>query len=665
MHQFWRATKLALRYRWTIVGICISSVAIALLWGANLSTVYPIVDVVLKDRSLRNWVDEQHQLATESLEQNEAELARIQAAASPATSGSSGRIGCRCPAWNPGSPPIDAAQRRAEFLEPWIVRFTPASPFKTLVAVVGLLLLGTLVKSLFVVADYVLVQRVSQLVAFDLRKQLHRKTLRLSLAQFGDSQNPQLLSHFTHDMECLALGVKTIFGRALREPLKIAACLIGAAWISWQLLMFSLVVTPLAIVVIHRMARFVKRASRRSMEEMSRMFERLSETLSHIRLVKAFTREKYERRRFHGSAKDYLRRTMQVAFFDAVNRPCNELMGMAVIGLSLITGGYMVLNQETHFLGIKMCSRPMNFGALMTFFALLAGVSDPFRKLADVYGELQKGAAAAERIFKLIDTEPTVPIPKQPRRITGPLQTVRFEHVHFGYLPEAPVLRDINLEIERGEIVALIGPNGCGKSTLTQLIGRFYDPEQGRVLWNEIDLRELRKSQLRRRISFVSQHAMLFNDTVLENVRYGLEGATDDDVLQATQRAGAHHFITHKLAAGYETRVGPNGYALSGGQRQRLSLARAILRDPELLILDEATSQIDVESERGIRQALLEFCQDRTAILITHRPETLELASRIVLMDGGRILAQGSHLELLATSPIYRRFHQNQDRVPA
>ncbi|MEM8679615.1 MAG: ABC transporter ATP-binding protein [Planctomycetota bacterium] len=664
MHQFWRATKLALRYRWTIAGICLSSIAIALLWGANLSTVYPIVDVVLKDRSLRNWVDEQYNQATESRQQNEAELARLQGEADPddrsdrARRKRVGRLESRIEA-------DKAAQSRAKFLQPWIYRFTPNSPFKTLVAVVALLLLGTLLKSLFIVADYVLVQRVSQLVAFDLRKQLHRQTLRLSLDQFGDSQNPQLLSHFTHDMECLALGVKTIFGRALREPLKIAACLIGAAWISWQLLTFSLVVTPVAIVVIHRMAKFVKRASRRSMEEMSLMFERLSETLSHIRLVKAFTREKYERRRFHNSAKDYLHQTMRVAFFDAVSRPWNELMGMAVIGLSLITGGYMVLNQETHFLGIKMCERPMNFGALMTFFALLAGVSDPFRKLADVYTEIQKGAAASERIFKLIDAQPTVPCSQTPQPIEQPLQSIRFDRVQFSYLPGVQVLHDIDLEIKRGEIVAIIGPNGCGKSTLTQLISRFYDPTQGQVLWNGTDLRELRKSHLRRRIGLVSQHAMLFNDTVIENLRYGMEAARDEEVWEAARRADAHGFITEKLAAGYETRVGPNGFALSGGQRQRLSLARAILRDPELLVLDEATSQIDVESERSLRQALLEFCQDRTAVVITHRPETLELATRIVVMDGGRILDQGTHLELLAKSTAYRRFHQEHDRISA
>jgi ATP-binding cassette subfamily B protein/subfamily B ATP-binding cassette protein MsbA len=381
--------------------------------------------------------------------------------------------------------------------------------------------------------------------------------------------------------------------------------------------------------------------------------------------VKAYTMERYERRRVRQTSKRLYGKWMKIAVYTALVKPATEIMGISVICLAMIAGGYLVLSGETHVLGIKMCDRPLTISALAAFYALVVGVSDPARKLSDVMAHLQQAAAAADRIFPMLDVRPEIVDPPHPRSLLAPHRELAFENVSFHYLPDEPVLHGIDLCIPFGEKLAIVGSNGCGKSTLVNLIARFYDPVEGAVRMDGVDLRECRVRELRRKIGIVTQQTVLFDDTVLNNIRYGSLHATDEQVIEAAKKAHAHRFIVEKLDEGYETIVGERGGRLSGGQRQRIALARAILRDPEILILDEATSQIDLESEQLIHQALRDFTRGRTAILITHRLSTLTLADRILVMDAGRIADLGTHQELLSRCDAYRRLHQIQFRESA
>jgi ATP-binding cassette subfamily B protein/subfamily B ATP-binding cassette protein MsbA len=340
-------------------------------------------------------------------------------------------------------------------------------------------------------------------------------------------------------------------------------------------------------------------------------------------------------------------------------------MSIGVVCLALLAGSYLALNETDFIFGVRMSNRPLTFGSLMAFFALLAGVSDPFRKLAEVYNSIQRAAVAADRVYALADRQPHIASAPNPRSLPLPLARLSFDKISFHYLANCPVLNDIEFEIEAGETLAIVGPNGCGKSSLISLIPRFYDPTAGAVRWNGVDLRELPLKALRQRIGLVSQQAMLFDETVFDNIRYGSPQASNDQVVAAARKAHAHKFIEEVLPQGYQTVVGPSGKRLSGGQRQRIVLARAILRDPEILLLDEATSQIDVESEQLIHKTLSQFVRGRTTVMITHRLASLCLANRILVLDTGRIVDLGTHQELINRCHVYERLHEIQFRASA
>lgn len=667
MTNFSRALHIALRYKMTLVGLLLSSIMVAVLWGANLGTIYPIVGVVLKQRSLHEWVDESITQSTERADAAETKIADFERQLAELKNGSGDERKLKR-ALRRQRTELSIEQKalaNSQKIKPWIVKYLPRDPFPTLGIVVGLLMVGTLLKVVFLVTSVVLVERLAQLTAFDLRKALYRRTLGMNLSQFGQDRTSELLSHFTHDMEGITAGVRTFFGRAIREPLKIIACLVGAAIISWRLLVFCLIVTPVAIYLINRLSKSVKRANRRAMDQMAGVYSHLSESFDGIQIVKAFTMERHERRRMHVRAKEYLHKALRIAVYRAFSKPCVELMSISVVGLAILAGGYLVLNEQTHLLGIRMDYRPLTFERLMTFFALLAGVSDPFRKLSEVYNQLQRGDAAADRVYALMDREAPIrdaehALPKLPV-----LETLSLEKLHFEYQDDHPVLRDVSINIRAGERIAIVGPNGCGKSSLLSLLPRFYDPQQGRILWNNHDLRDVRIGDLRSRIGIVTQQTQLFDETVLDNIRYGSTNASDEQVEAAARKAHAHGFIMNKLSEGYGTIVGQRGKLLSGGQRQRIALARAILRDPEILILDEATSQVDLESEQLIHQALQDFMVGRTTLMITHRMSSLALADRIIVMQAGAIIDIGTHDELTRRCDTYARLHEVQFRASA
>ncbi|HUG69352.1 MAG TPA: ABC transporter ATP-binding protein [Pirellulaceae bacterium] len=658
MKSFARAIGLAVRNRPTLLGVIFTSLAVGVLWGANIGVVYPFVEVVFEGQTLQQWIDREIQ----DSEKRVAELAAENAALRESLPGlAKDEQRLTLARINYLDTDREAQARATEWyrwIQPYVHAYLPATPFKTLLLIVGALVVGTALKDAFLVANLVLVERLAQLAAYDLRKLFFRQTLRLDLASFNDSRNSELLSHFTYDMNGVVLGLVTLFGKALREPLKMTACLVGASFISWRLLLFSLMISPPALFMMQRLSKSIKRANRRAMEEMSQLYNTLTETFAGIQTVKAFTMEGFERNRFHLSAKEFFRKSLKIVFYNSLTKPITEILGIGVISLALIAGAYLVLNQETHLLGIRICDTPMSLGKLLLFYGLLAGISDPARKLSEVFATLQAGIAASERIFPVLDREPTIVEPETPKTTAKPHRRLIFDNIEFHYQAGQPVLNGVDLEIKFGETVAIVGPNGCGKSTLINMLPRFYDPTRGSIRFDDVDLREMRLRDIRKRVGLVTQQTHLFDDTVLNNIRYGSPNATDEEAIEAAKKSHAHRFIIDKLDQGYDTHVGQGGSRLSGGQRQRIALARAILRDPEVLILDEATSQIDIESEQLIHQTLEEFVRDRTAIMITHRLSTLTLADRVVVMDAGKIIDVGTHAELMQRCSLYSRLHE-------
>ncbi len=660
--NFGRVVRMAIRYKFTFAATIFSALVVAILWGGIIGAVYPVVEVVFKNKSMQQWVNEQIQDNQTKLAARSSELETLQkqlAAAEKA--GDEKRVGeIQQQIFNANDDRTKAESGlwAAQTAKPWIDQYLPGSPFDTLLFITVFLFIGTVIKDFFLVANNVLTSRLAQLATFDLRKMFYRRTLRMDLATFSEDGTADLMSRFTNDVNQVAKGLDALFGKLIREPLKMIACLVGAAYFSWRLLLLTLFITPVAAFSIQWLAKMLKRANRRAMEEMAGIYTTLEETFRSIKIVKAFTTESQERKRFHHNNKSYYHKSMRIARYDALTHPMTEVLGIATVSVVMIVGGWLIFEPKPSVFGLSLGSWRVGQGAMLTFFALLAGMADPLRKMSDIFSNVQAGFAACDRIFARLDREPTVRDPKQPAPFQRHHRELSFENVGFAYQPDKPVLEDVTLKIAFGETIAIVGPNGCGKSTLANLIPRFADPSHGVVKLDGVPLPQMRLRDLRGQIGLVTQETMLFDDTIFNNIRYGTPHATREQVIEAAKQAHAHRFIENELPQGYETSAGALGNCLSGGQRQRIALARAILRNPPILILDEATSQVDLESEQAIQQVLEKFIRGRTTIIITHRLAVLSLADRIVAMQAGRILDVGSHEELLARCNLYHRLYQ-------
>lgn len=652
MNNFMRVARLALRYRKTVIASVICSLGIAILWAVSFSAFMPIVDGVMHGKAIPELIDDHIASRSQQIAEIDQEIAACRKQLKIADA-----EGLRWKLAELENNRKDAERWKAtlERALPVATAWLPITPFGTLLLICGFLVASTLVKSVLRVVNSRLVAMLGNLTSLELRKEFYRRTLRLDLGTLRQTTNGELMSRFTTDMEWVGLGTQVLFGMGIVEPLKMIACLIGAGLFSWQLLLLTMLTAPPGAYLTHWLAKSLKRANRKALQELSTVYDHLEESIDGIKVVKAFTMESHERSRFHRISRQYYKRSMRIAFYDSLISPFGEIMGLVMIIAVVVAGGYLALNQETHLLGIRVSNEPLTHGMLTAFYAMLIGIIEPARRISGVFNYLQRASAASDRVYDLLDRTSKLRSPDKPLRIPERIERIRFNDVVFSYKPEERVLNGVNLEVKRGETIAIVGPNGCGKSTLMNLLPRFYDPTSGSVTVDGIDLRDVRISELRHRIGVVTQETLLFDDTVANNIRYGSPEATDEQVIEAAKQAHAHRFVSSTLADGYQTKCGAGGNRLSGGQRQRIALARAILRDPEILILDEATSQIDVESERLIHVVLERFAKNRTAFMITHRPNTLALADRIVVMDEGRVVDVGTFDELAVRCELFCR----------
>ncbi|MDA8564037.1 ABC transporter ATP-binding protein/permease [Mariniblastus sp.] len=673
MNQLGRALRMTLKYRWSLLGSFGCSLLVAILWGANLGAVYPFVEIVLQNKTLPQWADERIEESTTRIAKCEQRLDELQGAAVSKSSSNAGDSTVSTTALTSAA---EASEIRAikydlkaehsrlattQYLQPIINRFAPNDAFRTLVYLMGVMFFATVVRCLCLFGNMVYVARVGHRTVLDLQQRAFENVLSLESHEAGSGGTSDLISRIRGETQMIGRTVTTLFGKTVREPLKMAACLTGAAYVNWRLLILSVLVCPLAGFVLAMLARATRRATKRAIEQSANLMDRLYEAISFQRVVKSFTMEDQERQRFKLVAQDIYRKRMRIASLDALSRNNNELLGISMITLSVLAGGYLALTQQTHLLGLRMAAQPMDFGSVMVFFGFLIGVADPLRKLGGVYAVVQQGVVASNRVFPLIDKRAAVTEPASPRPMPTGKQglTVSLENTWFEYQPDAPVLKGISLSFPAGSSTAIVGHNGCGKSTLINLVPRFFDPagndgDCGTVSINGQDVRGFSIGDLRRSVGYVTQQTMLFNDTVANNIAYGSPDATLEDIVAAAKQAHANDFIS-VLECGYDTMIGQSGRSLSGGQRQRISLARAILKNPQVLILDEATSQIDPESENLIHQTLREFIRNRTTIMISHRVSTLDLVDQIVIMKDGKIVDSGSHSQLISRCREYQK----------
>ncbi|NND97269.1 MAG: ATP-binding cassette domain-containing protein [Pirellulaceae bacterium] len=654
MKNFGRVLRISARHYWSLVGILMSSVMIAVLWGANIGALYPLVDIVFDGKSLPQWAEQQMADAHANMASLETQIATLQdqqLTASPQKHQSLQlQIDGMSQRHDLASKSVDQLQK----LQPWIVAYAPEGSFATLTLIIGFLVICTAIKLTALLINLLLVQYVSERTAVDLRAIFFRKALHLDLDYFGENGSADLTARLTNDIALVASGITVLLGRLVREPLKMIVCIGSAAYVCPRLLMLVLIVTPIVAVVMQHLSRAIRRASRRAMEEMSQLYGMLNDSFAGIRVVKAFNTQAFERARFSRGTNAYYRKSMKMAFYNTIARSSSEMLGMTTVCLAILAGGYLVLNQKTHLLGLRMSVEPLGRGEVLLFFGFLIGASDPARKLADVWAGLQRGIAATTRVFEIIDHPVRVKEPTDPQHPARPHQAIHFKGVSYQY-PSGPiVLREIDLSIQHGETVAIVGPNGSGKSTVVSLLCRFDDPQGGSVLLDDVALRDMRTRDLRKRIALVTQRTVLFDDTIENNIRYGSPGADSHAVVRAAKMAFADDFIRRKTPDSYQTVLGSGGMRLSGGQMQRIALARAFLRNPDILILDEATSQIDLESEQLIHTALSKFLVNRTGVMITHRPTSLAMADRVIVIEAGKVADSGQHAELYERNRFYQ-----------
>ncbi len=614
-------------YRRLLVQTFLASLAFAILSGASIGMISPLTRALFARSGAKNAVEQAPGVAesgTKSTGQVESPLERLAERA--------GAGGIR------------------DRIEALLYAGEPASALKRVCIAI---LLVFFLKGLAGYIEQILVNKIEQAVVRDLRNRIFAHYTTLSLDFFHRRRAGHLISRVTNDVGLVRGALTSGLFVTTREILLLIASLFWVFWVSVPLALVSLVVVPPSALLIVALGKRLRRSSERTQERMADLTAVLHETIAGMRVVKAFAMEPFEIGRFRDAAERAYRAFVRLRRYWALSSPLSEFVGVAAAVAVIAYGGKLILIERT--------LAPDRF---LLFLVAMLSMIRPFRRIASVNTELQDGMAAGERIFGLLAIKPSVVERPGARAVQGFSRAIRCEGVEFAYEPGRNVLEGIDLEVRAGEVVALVGPSGAGKSTLADLVPRFYDPTAGRITLDGVDLRDLKLADLRRLIGIVTQEIILFNDTVRANIAYGDEAVPEAAVREAAEAANAAEFI-EALPRGYSTEIGDRGVRLSGGQRQRLAIARAILKNPPILILDEATSALDSESERLVQAAIARLMTGRTAFVIAHRLSTVRGADRIVVVDGGRIVEEGRHLDLLERGGLYSRLYAIEEATVA
>ncbi len=537
-----------------------------------------------------------------------------------------------------------------EKLKFWSNGFILRNTAQDTLKVLCLTIMGVfLIKNVFLYLKNISMTVIQFHLITDLRNRLYEHINSLSLSYFHQKKSGELTSIIINDVSNLRRAFGTSFHQLLVAPINLMAFTVLLFIISWKLALLALVIIPLSGITILAIGKSIRRKSTRTAAKIAGITNIIIETLSSIRVVKAFGMEQYEIQRFFHETYRYYKLLLRRAKLRLLTPPITETLGVTIGVLLLWFGGLEVLR------GNGLTSEDF-----LRFILLMFAMMDPMRKLGNVNVELQMGAASAKRIFSVLDTLPTIIDELNAEPINSFDNAISFKNVSFTYDEgEGPIIKDISFKIEKGSIVALVGPSGAGKSTVADLIPRFFEINDGSIKIDGKDIRGITINSLRRLMGIVTQETILFNDSIKANIAYGQKNIENDQVIAASKAANALEFI-EEMSDGFDTIIGEKGVKLSGGQRQRLAIARAVMKNPPILILDEATSALDTESERLVQEALETLMADRTVLVIAHRLSTVTNADKIIVMDKGEIKEMGTHEELIQKNGLYNKLYKIQ-----
>ena len=527
-----------------------------------------------------------------------------------------------------------------------ILRETPAESLRVLCVTILSVFFG---KNIFLYIKNYLLRIVELSLVRDIRNKLYAHIQSLSLGYFNRQKTGNITSIVINDVEHLQIALGATFQKLFVEPINVITFVSLLFIISWKLALIALIIIPLAGIAVIGIGKSIRRKSRRTQKKVADIMQILSETLSSIRIVKAFANEKNEVSKFSKESKNYFKLLLRRGRLDLLAGPITESFGVVIGVILLWYGGTEVLMQ-----------RGLNPEDFIRFILILFSILGPIKQMGNVNLRIQTGYASAERIFSLLDTPKDIIERSNPLQLKSFNKHIEFKNLSFEYEEsEGLVLSNINFKINKGEVVAIVGPSGAGKSTIADLIPRFYDPKDGEILIDQENIKKLSLASLRKNMGIVTQDVILFNDTIKNNIAYAQPKATMESIINACKAANALEFI-EEIPEGFEAIIGERGVKLSGGQKQRIAIARALLKNPPILILDEATSSLDTESEKKVQTAIEALLKDRTALIIAHRLSTVQTANKIITIEKGRISEIGTHDELYSNDGLYRKLYDIQ-----
>ncbi len=548
-------------------------------------------------------------------------------------------------------PAGDFKDRVGDFAQ-WAVSFIPRDQTqdnrtKAVAAIIVAVGVLTVIRCLAKFYQSYLAEKVVHVGVNRLREDAFAHVMDMPVGFFDGDRPSDSVSRMVHDTGAMGNGIKILLGKGLREPLNAILLLVVAALLNWQLTLIFLCAGPPILWLVARLGKKMKRASKRSLKAWSQMLSKLQEVVAGLKVVKVYNQQAYEQSAFKVINKRLLKQLLKMSKVDSATNPIMEVVAMVAGSIALVVGASWVT--QNHMEG-------PNFLVLL---GLLGAAGEAVRKTGDIYTKIQQANGAAERVFSMMD-QPRESFKDGTIELPTLRQRIEFRNITFTY-PGASdsALKGINLVVQAGHNIAIVGPNGSGKTTLANLMPRFYDPDSGQILIDGTDIKDATLRSLRNQIAMVTQQMAVFNDTIAANIAYGKANAGIEETTAAARRAFAHEFV-ELLPDGYDTIIGEQGTGLSGGQIQRIIIARAILKNPSILIFDEATSQVDADSEAKIHKAIEEIMHDRTSFVIAHRFSTIIAADVIVVMDKGRIVAQGQHEELMQNCPLYQSLYETQ-----